>query len=85
MYGKNQTRPCPMCTMMIDGFNGIASHGPALSHESSMLADDMRERGEDLTIAVYNLLDLTPAGRGDFYACLDYGVDVHWGAYLPRS
>ena len=25
MYGKNQTLPCPMCTMMIDGFNGIAS------------------------------------------------------------
>jgi len=26
MYGKNQTLPCPMCTMMIDLFNGIASH-----------------------------------------------------------
>ena len=26
MYGKKQTLPCPMCTMMIDGFNGIASH-----------------------------------------------------------
>src|SRR5262245_60147556 len=26
MYGKKQPLPCPMCTMMIDGFNGIASH-----------------------------------------------------------
>jgi predicted dithiol-disulfide oxidoreductase (DUF899 family) len=26
MYGKQQTRPCPMCTMWIDGFNGIAHH-----------------------------------------------------------
>ena len=26
MYGKKQTLPCPMCTMMIDAFNGIASH-----------------------------------------------------------
>ncbi|GAA2265110.1 hypothetical protein GCM10010145_43400 [Streptomyces ruber] len=26
MYGKRQTRPCPMCTMWIDGFNGIARH-----------------------------------------------------------
>ncbi len=26
MYGKKQTLPCPMCTMMIDGFNGVASH-----------------------------------------------------------
>lgn len=49
------------------------------------LADDMHERGEDLTIAVYNLLDLTRAGRGDWYARLDYGVDVHWGAYPPTS
>ena len=72
MYGKNQTRPCPMCTMMIDGFNGIASHGPHFYTNHPCLADDMRERGEDLTIAV-------------LYARLDYGVDVHWGAYLPRS
>ena len=26
MYGKKQTEPCPMCTMWIDGFNGIAQH-----------------------------------------------------------
>lgn len=26
MYGKLQTEPCPMCTMWIDGFNGIAPH-----------------------------------------------------------
>ena len=25
------------------------------------------------------------AGRGDWYARLDYGVDVHWGAYPPTS
>src|SRR5205085_1422181 len=26
MYGKRQTTPCPMCTMWIDGFNGVAHH-----------------------------------------------------------
>ncbi len=26
MYGKRQTRPCPMCTAWIDGFNGVADH-----------------------------------------------------------
>ena len=26
MYGKAQTSPCPMCTMWIDGFNGVARH-----------------------------------------------------------
>jgi predicted dithiol-disulfide oxidoreductase (DUF899 family) len=133
MYGKKETLPCPMCTMMIDGFNGIASHlaqnvdfaivaaadsaalraharargwrrlrllsagdstfkydlrsEDAEGRQDSAtsvftldadrtvrhtytnhpwLADDMHERGEDLTIPVYNLLDLTPAGRGNW-------------------
>jgi predicted dithiol-disulfide oxidoreductase (DUF899 family) len=26
MYGKKQTDPCPMCTLWIDGFSGIAHH-----------------------------------------------------------
>jgi predicted dithiol-disulfide oxidoreductase (DUF899 family) len=45
------------------------------------LGDDMNERGQDLMVPVYNILDLTPAGRGSWYARLDYGAKVHWGAY----
>jgi len=26
MYGKGQRKACPMCTMWIDGFNGVADH-----------------------------------------------------------
>ena len=26
MYGKKQTKACPMCTAWIDGFNGVAPH-----------------------------------------------------------
>jgi len=26
MYGKKQTRPCPMCTAWLDAFNGVAHH-----------------------------------------------------------
>jgi predicted dithiol-disulfide oxidoreductase (DUF899 family) len=26
MYGKAQTTPCPMCTLWIDGYNGVAHH-----------------------------------------------------------
>ncbi|MFI8945995.1 DUF899 family protein [Streptomyces sp. NPDC053750] len=26
MYGKLQTEPCPMCTLWVDGFDGIAHH-----------------------------------------------------------
>jgi len=32
-------------------------------------------------VPVYNIFDLTPAGRGNWYARLDYGVQVHWGVY----
>jgi predicted dithiol-disulfide oxidoreductase (DUF899 family) len=26
MYGKRQKDACPMCTHLIDGFNGVAQH-----------------------------------------------------------
>src|SRR5215831_11534477 len=36
------------------------------------MAADVKERGIDLLTPVYNLLDLTPRGRGDWYAELAY-------------
>ena len=143
MYGKAQTSPCPMCTMWLDGFNGVAHHlaqnvdfvvataaDPAtaraharkrgwnkirllscgdntfkydLSSEDEhgnqdstvsvftrdadgtirhrytahpRMSDEIEERGIDLIAAPWHVLDLTPEGRGDWYASLDYGVDV---------
>jgi predicted dithiol-disulfide oxidoreductase (DUF899 family) len=147
MYGKRQTTPCPMCTMWIDGYNGIAVHLaqnidfaiaaaadlPSLrqhardrgwsnlrlltcgtstfkydlrsedaegNQDSTIsvftrdregtlrhvysghpwMAGDVHERGIDLLTPVYNLLDLTPQGRGDFYAQLVYPDGRHWSA-----
>jgi len=40
------------------------------------LADDIKERGIDELTPVWNMLDLTPQGRGKFYASLDYGTKV---------
>jgi predicted dithiol-disulfide oxidoreductase (DUF899 family) len=37
------------------------------------MADDIDQRGIDLLAPVWHLLDLTPKGRGDWYAQLDYG------------
>lgn len=139
MYGKKQTDPCPMCTMWIDGFNGVAHHiarntdlvvaaaaelaqlrdharsrgwnrprllschdntfkydlgsededggqTPAVSvftrdhHQvrhtytgRAQTAPDIHERGIDQLCAVWNLLDLTPNGRGNWYPSLSYG------------
>jgi predicted dithiol-disulfide oxidoreductase (DUF899 family) len=139
MYGKKQADPCPMCTMWIDGFNGVAPHLaqnldlviaaaadlPALrqharnrgwhnlrllscgtstfkhdllsedaegNQDSTIsvftpasdgtlrhvysahpwMAEDIKQRGIDLLTPVYNVLDLTPQGRDDWYAKLTY-------------
>jgi predicted dithiol-disulfide oxidoreductase (DUF899 family) len=139
MYGKLQTTPCPMCTMWIDGLNGVARHlaqnvdfvvaaaadPPALrahardrgwenvrllscsdntfqhdfeaeddeGRQNSTVSvftldpggsprhfytshpqfdDDIRERGIDLFAPAWHILDITPGGRGDWYAGLDY-------------
>ncbi len=139
MYGKQQSAPCPMCTMWVDGFNGIARHvaqnadlvvvaaagldelrahgrrrgwhdvrllssaqspfkldlgsedqeGNQFSMVSVLtrdadgalrlryaatpsLSEERDQRGIDLLCATWHLLDLTPSGRGDWYASLDY-------------
>lgn len=143
MYGKKQTRPCPMCTAWLDAFNGIAHHlaqnvdlaivaaaEPAalraharsrgwhrlrllsagdstfkydlgsedregnqdstisvftrdsegtLRHFYSVhprLAEDIEERGIDEFNPIWNILDLTPQGRGDWSASLAYGTKI---------
>lgn len=150
MYGKRNTTACPMCTMWIDTFNGVAPHlaqnvdlaivaaaDPATLraharargwHNLRLLSAgdntfkydfrsedaegrqdsalsvftrdaagtlrhfytthpwldaDMNERGIDLLQPVYNMLDLTPRGRGDWYASLGYGARVDWVPHTP--
>ena len=139
MYGKRQATPCPMCTLWIDGNNGVAHHiaqnvdfaivaaadrrptrarPPARLEQSApaqrwpgqhvqvrsrqrrpqrksglddlglhagsdgtvrhfysahpRMASEIKERGIDLMTPIYNLLDLTPQGRGNWDASLDY-------------
>jgi predicted dithiol-disulfide oxidoreductase (DUF899 family) len=143
MFGKKNTSPCPMCTMFIDGWNGVAHHlaqnvdvaivaaadpkelraharkqgwdnlrllscgantfrldmgsedrdgnqdsavsvftkesDGTIRHfytQRPWVSKEIRERGEDLLSPVYNVLDLTPQGRGDWYASFKYPVKV---------
>jgi len=143
MFGKKQTRPCPMCTLMIDALNGVAHHlaqnvdlaivaaadphalraharnrgwdnlrllscgantfkydlgsedrdgnqdstvsvftrdeQGKLRHFYTVhprMSEELKERGVDLLCPVYNVLDLTPQGRGDWYASFDYAPKV---------
>ena len=52
MFGKAQTTPCPMCTLWIDGFNGVAQHLAqnvdfviAAAADPPTLRDHARSRG----------------------------------------
>jgi predicted dithiol-disulfide oxidoreductase (DUF899 family) len=52
MFGKRNTSPCPMCTMWVDGFNGVAHHlarnvdvAVVAAAEPAELRDFARERG----------------------------------------
>ena len=143
MFGKKNTTPCPMCTLWIDGWNGVAHHlaqnvdvaivaaadPMALraharargwhrlrllscgantfkydlgsedregNQDSTIsvftrdtdgtprhfysvhpsLSSDIKERGIDLLSPVWHILDLTPQGRGEWYADLGYGTNV---------
>jgi len=38
------------------------------------LAEDIKERGIDELNPIWNVMDLTPQGRGSWYASLDYGT-----------
>jgi len=144
MYGKRQTRPCPMCTAWIDGMNGVAHHiaqnvdfaivaaaDPAAlrkharargwnrlrllsavdntfkydlgsedregNQDSTIsvftrtsqgavhhfysahpwMSPEIKERGIDLMSPIWHVLDLTPQGRGDWYAKLEYPMRSH--------
>ena len=146
MYGKRQTKPCPMCTLWIDGLNGVGHHvaqnidfaivaaaDPATlraharkqgwnnlrllsapegstfkydlggedregNQDSTIsvftrdqdatlrhfytahprMGADIKERGIDLLVPVYNLMDLTPQGRGSWYASFNYPPRVQF-------
>ena len=143
MFGKRQTKACPMCTAWLDGANGVAHHLaqnldfavvaaadlPALrayarergwdklrllsagansfkydfgsedreGHQDSTvsvftrdangtvrhfytahpwMSPEIKERGIDLLTPIWNFMDLTPQGRGSWYASLAYGTKV---------
>jgi len=40
------------------------------------MSPEIKERGLDLLNPIWNVLYLTPHGRGDFYASLAYGTEV---------
>src|SRR5882757_10547591 len=66
MFGKKQVKPCPMCTMWIDGANGVAQHiaqnmdfAIVAAADPKALRNHARKRG-------WNNLRLLSAGSNTF-------------------
>lgn len=143
MFGKKNSKACPMCTAWLDGANGVAHHlaqnldfavvaaadfptlrafarergwdklrllsaakntfkfdlgseNPDGGQDSTLsvftrdangavrhfytahpwMSPEIKERGIDLLSPIWHFLDVTPQGRGNWYASLDYGTKV---------
>ncbi|MFF1934363.1 DUF899 family protein [Streptomyces sp. NPDC058228] len=66
MYGKQQTQPCPMCTMWIDGFNGIAHHVAQNVDFAIVAAADLPALRAHARDRQWENLRLLSAGAGTF-------------------
>jgi predicted dithiol-disulfide oxidoreductase (DUF899 family) len=66
MYGKKQTRPCPMCTMWIDGANGVAHHIAQNIDFAIVAAADPKALREHARARGWNNLRLLSAASNTF-------------------
>jgi predicted dithiol-disulfide oxidoreductase (DUF899 family) len=66
MYGKKQTKPCPMCTMWIDGANGVAQHIAQNIDFAIVAAAEPRALREHARARGWNKLRLLSAGSNTF-------------------
>jgi len=66
MYGKRQTEPCNMCTMWIDGFNGVAHHLAQNVDFAVVAAADLRTLRAHARSRLWTNLRLLSAGSTSF-------------------
>jgi predicted dithiol-disulfide oxidoreductase (DUF899 family) len=66
MFGKKQTKPCPMCTAWIDGFNGVALHLAQNLDFAIVAAADLTSLRTYARTRGWNKLRLLSAGSSTF-------------------
>src|SRR4051794_13939239 len=66
MFGKKQTKPCPMCTAWIDGFNGVAHHIVQNLDLAIVAAADLASLRSYARTRGWNRLRLLSAGSSTF-------------------
>jgi predicted dithiol-disulfide oxidoreductase (DUF899 family) len=76
MYGKKQTKPCPMCTLWVHGFNGVAHHITQNIDFAVVMAADPKAQRDHARLRGWNKVRLLSAGTGTFkYDMGSDGVD----------
>ncbi|MCH6161030.1 DUF899 family protein [Streptomyces marispadix] len=66
MYGKRQTEPCPMCTMWLDGLNGVVRHVTRNADFAVVAAAGLPELRAHARNRGWRNLRLLSAGSGTF-------------------
>jgi predicted dithiol-disulfide oxidoreductase (DUF899 family) len=66
MCGRKQTKPCPMCTRWIDGFNGVAQHIAQNIDFAIVAAAHPKELRDHARARGWNNLRLLSAGSSTF-------------------
>src|SRR5262249_45313079 len=66
MYGKKQTRACPMCTAWIDGCNGVAEHLTQNINLAIVAAADIPSLRAHARVRGWRKLRLLSAGSSTF-------------------
>ena len=66
MFGKKQTKPCPMCTAWIDGYNGVAHHLAQNLDLAIVAAADLASLRSYARTRGWNRLRLLSAGSSTF-------------------
>src|SRR5215475_8867278 len=78
MFGKKQSKPCPMCTAWLDGANGIAHHLAQNLDFAVVAASDIPALRAHARARGWDRLRLLGAGTSSFKC--DLGSEDHEGA-----
>jgi predicted dithiol-disulfide oxidoreductase (DUF899 family) len=82
MFGKKQTEPCPMCSMWIDGYNGIAHHVRQRADFVVLAAATPDELRDVAKSRGWDNIRLLSAGDSTFKK--DFGSETEDGEQIER-
>lgn len=81
MFGKKQVKPCPMCSLWADGYNGIVPHLVEHMNFGVLVAGDLEEFARYAASRGWDKLRLLATGDSDLKRKLGFETDD--GGQIP--